>query len=344
MWSLCFQPGRHRSGGFVLLVNFDPLLDPSQLGAFRQKYQVPPQTPIFGPYKGSLDNQSGNISLSRADTPSADATFPYILLEKISYSTEWPWPTGADGLGYGLSRREAAEFGDDPVNWTASTPTPGAANVTQLAPIILQQPVGQFALASQTVSLRVVASAQDTMGYQWRFNGHDIPGANDAMLIVTNAQPAQSGEYSVVVLGQQSSTASEPTYVFIGKDNDRDGTDDDWELDCGFNPYDPTDAELDADGDRFLNRSECLAGTDPNNAESYLKIDHVTLGPERTLTFHAVAYRTYSVQYADSLNPAAWTRLADVDSRPTDRVAVVIDTSGPPNGTRFYRIVTPRQP
>jgi len=35
------------------------------------------------------------------------------------------WPAEADGLGKSLSRRVLSDYGNDPDNWTASTPSPG---------------------------------------------------------------------------------------------------------------------------------------------------------------------------------------------------------------------------
>jgi hypothetical protein len=48
------------------------------------------------------------------------------------------------------------------------------------------------------------------------------------------------------------------------------------------------------------------------------------------------------VQYTDALAAGAWSRLADVPARASNRVAQVID----PNYTtrRFYRLTTPQQP
>jgi hypothetical protein len=330
------------AGGFLLLVNFDPALDPSQLAAFRQRYQVPAGIPVIGPYAGNLDNKSGKLTLSSPGTPLADGTVPYILLEQVAYSSNAPWPAGADGIDYTLSRSDDSRFGNDPANWSASSPTPGMPNVTLPGPIILQQPFGQLALAGQTVRLAVVASSEDTPGYQWRFNGENIPGANAATIALANAQPEQSGEYSVVVFNTNAATASQPAYVSIGKDSDRDGMDDDWELTHGFNPYDSSDAAADSDGDGFSNQKEYLAGTDPLDSQDCLKIDSITLGSNTVLRFRAAAYRTYSVQYSDSLNPGVWEKLADFNSRPNDYSAEIL---GPASGPAlFYRIVTPQQP
>jgi hypothetical protein len=46
-------------------------------------------------------------------------------------------------------------------------------------------------------------------------------------------------------------------------DDDNDGMPDDWELDYGFDPKDPSDADEDADGDGKKNLDEYLDGTDP---------------------------------------------------------------------------------
>jgi hypothetical protein len=50
---------------------------------------------------------------------------PYILVDRVQYSDITPWPPAADGDGMSLQRLNDTEYGNDPVNWTATTPTPG---------------------------------------------------------------------------------------------------------------------------------------------------------------------------------------------------------------------------
>jgi len=38
------------------------------------------------------------------------------------------WPVDADGWGYSLSRILSSAYGNDPINWTAATPSPGSNN------------------------------------------------------------------------------------------------------------------------------------------------------------------------------------------------------------------------
>jgi hypothetical protein len=58
----------------------------------------------------------------------------------------------------------------------------------------------------------------------------------------------------------------------------------------------------------------------------------------------AVANRTYSIQYTDSLRNGVgvWSRLSDLTARSTDHVEVVPDPGYISN--RFYRVVFPQQP
>jgi clumping factor A len=51
-------------------------------------------------------------------------------------------------------------------------------------------------------------------------------------------------------------------------DSDGDGMPDDWETEHGFNPYSPSDAALDSDGDGLRNVDEYLNGTNPFNIDS----------------------------------------------------------------------------
>jgi hypothetical protein len=55
--------------GYLLVVNFDPVQNSTQLAGFRQKYSVPVQVAIIGPYSGSLDNAESTVNLSMPDSP-----------------------------------------------------------------------------------------------------------------------------------------------------------------------------------------------------------------------------------------------------------------------------------
>ena len=109
-----------------------------------------------------------------------------------------------------------------------------------------------------------------------------------------------------------------------------------------MNPNDPSDANLDSDGDTMKNKDEYIAGTDPRDPNSYLKVDHIATIGSAALYFGAVSNRSYTVQYSDSLTPAAWQRLSDFGPRVTNWTATAIDPDSPPK--RFYRLVTPALP
>jgi hypothetical protein len=302
---------------------------------------VPLIAKIFGPYDGNLNNTGETIALSMPDAPLADGTVPYITVEEIDFSNQAPWPAGADATDFTLSRIDATKFGNDPANWIAVRPTPAAANSTSPGPIILQQPASQIAAAAQNVRLIVTASGPN-LQYQWRREGTNLPNAVAATLVLTNVQPAQTGAYSVVVYNSSAATASENAYVSIGADYDRDGMDDNWELAHGFNPFDASDANADADGDGISNLQEYVAGTDPHDNSSYLSVDKIEPGANTTITFNAAPGRSYTIEFTDSLSPANWQKLTDVFGGDNGWTAQVNDQ--PPVSTRYYRIVTPVQP
>ncbi|MEM9481354.1 MAG: DUF1800 family protein [Verrucomicrobiota bacterium] len=67
----------------------------------------------------------------------------------------------------------------------------------------------------------------------------------------------------------RSSTPLESLPAFAPwADDDNDGMPNDWETANGLNPNSAADATLDPDNDNVINRDECFAETDPNDADS----------------------------------------------------------------------------
>jgi hypothetical protein len=125
-------------------------------------------------------------------------------------------------------------------------------------------------------------------------------------------------------------------------DIDGDGLPDLWESANGLNPLLADDADGDADHDGVSNRDEYLAGTDPQNPQSYLKIDaRNAAAGSVTLGFEAVAGKTYSILYREAGGTGPWFRLKDFSAAATTHRVEIIDATGG-GATRFYRLVTPR--
>src|SRR5204862_3493183 len=120
----------------------------------------------------------------------------YVLVDEVSYRDSAPWPAGADGAGLSIQRKDSTAYGNDPANWTAAPPTAAARTASGgAAPIITAQPQSQHVLVYHDTMLSVSASGTAPLRYQWRWNGASLRGATNSVLQLTNAQPAQAGDY-----------------------------------------------------------------------------------------------------------------------------------------------------
>jgi hypothetical protein len=205
---------------YALVVSFDPA-DPSLLAAFRSRVGVSPSVPIFGPFSGRLDNNEDSVELVKPGMPEPPGPpdfglVPEILVERVRYQDELPWPFAADGFGPSLQRINANSYGNDPANWVAAARTPGAGYAGGPAPVITQPPTNQTIVAYNTVTFAVaVEPSGGPFSYQWLFNSNTIPGATSSQLILPNAQPNQEGFYSVLVMNAANSVVSSEAFLNI---------------------------------------------------------------------------------------------------------------------------------
>ncbi len=207
--------------GYLVLVGFDPATNAAQVTAFRARYSIPAGVPVLGPYTGRLANDNENIELYKPDAPNVDGEVPYIQVDKVRYADSYPWPSAADGntngIGMSLQRRFNSQYGNDPVNWVAATPTAGGptAAVSALVPAITQQPQSRTIIVGAQTNFTVTATGQAPLRYQWRLNGVNIPRATNATYSISNAQPAQSGIYSVLVANSLGAVLSSRATLLV---------------------------------------------------------------------------------------------------------------------------------
>ncbi len=85
-----------------------------------------------------------------------------------------------------------------------------------LRPVIHTQPKNASLGLNGSVSMRVIATAHPTPAYQWRKNGVPIPGSNSNHHTFWNAQPADAGNYDVVLTNPAGSVTSAPATLTVG--------------------------------------------------------------------------------------------------------------------------------
>jgi hypothetical protein len=197
-------------GAALLLVGFDPKTNAAALASWRTRLGVPAAVTILGPYRGKLDNGSDTIELYQPDDvqlpPHPDAgVVPFVVVDRVRYSDEAPWPTLADtataGNGASLQRRSLSAYGNEATNWVAGNPTAGQANAAALVtlPAITLQPQGARISEGLSHTLKVTASGAQPLSYQWRLGAESLLNATNSTYAIGAVGPTNVGIYTVVV-------------------------------------------------------------------------------------------------------------------------------------------------
>lgn len=197
-----------KPGESVLVLSFNPDKPESQdqRDAFRTFYGIGAEVQLFGGYSGSLANGGERVELQRADSPPSDAPdfFPRLLEDEVRYDDVAPWPTGPDGGGVSLNRKDVNVWGRQVDNWTADVPSPGSFNLQPTKPVVTWEALSPF-----EVRLSWSDSRNET-GYRvFQHQGEWVQiatlGIDETSFVVTGLSPGSRFRYSVEAHSQGGS-------------------------------------------------------------------------------------------------------------------------------------------
>ena len=205
---------------------------------------------------------------------------------------------------------------------------PGQTNITV--------GVASASLPASGATLAITGDGLTTVGPTF-FTGAGLSFISVRVSVATNATPGmrtfivRQGTNAAYANGFVEILPSVPDYNF-------DGLDDTFQRKW-FPLFTVTNAgpAADPDGDTFPNSSESVAGTNPTNATSLLKIDSITQnGSGATVMWRSVVGKTYQLLFRSPLGAAGWTTVGTPVTA-TGPAAQRLDPNGAATN-RFYRV------
>lgn len=111
-----------------------------------------------------------------------------------------------------------------------NTPTPAP-------PTIVKQPRHRTIFAGESAHFAVVANGSPAPGYQWRFNGTNLPGATQAAITFSTVAFNQAGDYSVVLTNSHGAVTSAVATLSVHAPVQMGGWQTNWMLAPYSRPY-----------------------------------------------------------------------------------------------------------
>jgi hypothetical protein len=180
-----------------------------QTATFSMALSILPPTIISQP-----QSQTVNVGGTTVFSATASGTPPFNFQWRKN-NVDIP---GATGATFTLSNVQVGDAGNYSVrisNAAGSANSQAAALSILQAPKILLQPVGATNGTGSNIVLSVTVSGSPPLFYQWRFNDTDIIGATGSSYSLGNAQPVQSGVYSVRVTNAAGLINSDRVSILI---------------------------------------------------------------------------------------------------------------------------------
>jgi hypothetical protein len=134
-----------------------------------------------------------------------------------SYYLEALWQEG--GGGDGCEVTIIREGDATPANGTPASTAGGELGIyvdpTTLPPVISDPTAMSAVVLDPGVTHTLSVTAQGATSFQWQWNGRDIPGANSANYVISNAKPIHSGQYWCIASNKNGTARSPAVNVMV---------------------------------------------------------------------------------------------------------------------------------
>jgi len=151
-----------------------------------------------------------NVTFSVAATGSAPLTYQW-RFNGASIA-------GATGNSYVSSNVQTTNAGNYSVvvgNGAGTATSANAVLIVNSLPTITAQPQSETVIGGNAAAFSVGASGSAPLAYQWLFGGTNLPGANNSIHSIANAQAGDAGDYRVVVNNSYGAVTSAPATLFV---------------------------------------------------------------------------------------------------------------------------------
>lgn len=186
------QPFTGTVGVGIAPVGFTVTGAQTPAGSFRVS-NLPPGLIVNGANATGLLNASSGLITG---TPTAAGTFTTTI------------------LAYEFANAAGDTFGPTTIQFVI-------AQGTQVAPVFTLQPASQSVTVGAEVTFTAGANGNPAPSFQWRKNGAAIAGATTSTLKLVGVQPADAGDYSVVIANSAGSVTSATATLVVSSNASR---------------------------------------------------------------------------------------------------------------------------